>query len=111
MINCIDIDCVKEVAKKILEQEGIYKGDLNINFVPLPFDILSRLNGNVVEINVIKYESFSIQTSEEAEINSSYILIAILYAFLHDIEKIKQIIYKYYGENSIAYRLIDIVFQ
>jgi len=111
MLNCNDINCVKEIVKKIVEQEGIYKGDFKISFATLPFSTLSRVNGDTVEINLIKYESFTVQTSKESELNSSFILIAALYAFLHDVEKIKQIISKYYGENSVGYKLIDVIFQ
>jgi len=111
MLNCNNINCVKEIVKKIVEQEGIYKGDFKISFVALPFSTLSRLNGDTVEINLVKYESFTVQTSKESELNSSFILIAVLYAFLHDVEKIKNVISKYYGENSVVYRLIEVIFQ
>lgn len=111
MLNCRDINCVKEIAKKILEEEGIYKGDFKVSLVTLPFNTLSRLNGDTVEINLIKYHSFSVQTNGEAEINSSFILISILNAFLNDTGKVREIISKYYGENSVVYRLIDIIFQ
>lgn len=111
MLNCNDINCIKEIVKKIVEEEGIHKGDFKVSFVTLPFNTLSRLNGESVEINLIKYESFSVQTNQESELNSSFILIAVLYAFLQDIEKIKQIISKYYGENSVVYKLIEVIFQ
>jgi len=111
MLNCKDINCVKEIARKILEEEGIYRGDFKVSLTTLPFNILSRLNGDTVEINLVKYHSFSVQTSGEAEMNSSFLLISILNAFLNNIEKIRKIIYKYYGENSVVYRLIDVIFQ
>ncbi|BFH72435.1 hypothetical protein SJAV_03790 [Sulfurisphaera javensis] len=110
MLKCKDLNCVKIIAADVLKKEGIYK-DFNVLITDLPFNSISKLDGNTVKINSVRFESFSVQSSGEYEISSSYLLIAIIYAFLNDVEKTRYIIKKYFGENSIVYRLIDIMFQ
>lgn len=112
MINCKDLYCVKELAKDILKKENSnITEDFNIIFVTLPPTVISKLDGNTLKINLLKYESFTIQTSGENELNSSFVMLAILNAFFNDIEKIRKTILKYFGEDSVVYRLIEIMFQ
>lgn len=110
MLNCKDLNCVKKIAENILKNEGIdVKFDVLIT--DLPYNMVSKLEGSLVKINSRKYESFSTQVSGESELISSYLLLGIISAFIGDVEKIKVIISKYLGEDSVTYKLIEVMFK
>ncbi|BFI76453.1 hypothetical protein [Sulfurisphaera ohwakuensis] len=109
MINCKDLDCITKIANDILLKEGISNENFNVIIIDLPYNVISLVEDKTVKINSVRFESFSVQSSGEYEITSSYLLIAILYAFIKNIDKIKEIIRKYFGENSVVFKLIDIV--
>ncbi|AHC52387.1 hypothetical protein SUSAZ_00560 [Sulfolobus acidocaldarius SUSAZ] len=105
---CRDIECIKGVVRRILEKEG-KDTDIDIQITDLPYNQLSVLDGKVVKINSLHYESMSIQSGNESLIMSTFLIIAILKAIYGDDKEVKRVLETYLEDNNIASKMLDML--
>ena len=106
---CKDLECVIGVARRILEKEGVITENFNVIITDLPYTTLSVVEGSTVKINSLLLENYSNSVNNEARLVSAFLLIAILNAFLKDKAKTRNIIRKYFGEESIEEKAVDVI--
>ncbi|AGE72366.1 hypothetical protein [Sulfolobus acidocaldarius] len=105
---CRDMECIKGVIRRILEEEG-KESDVDIQITDLPYNQLSVLEGKVVKINSLRYESMSIQSGNESLIMSTFLIIAILKAIYRDDNEVKRVLETYLKDNGIASKMLNML--
>ncbi|AAY79540.1 hypothetical protein [Sulfolobus acidocaldarius] len=102
------MECIKGVIRRILEEEG-KESDVDIQITDLPYNQLSVLEGKVVKINSLRYESMSIQSGNESLIMSTFLIIAILKAIYRDDNEVKRVLETYLKDNGIASKMLNML--
>ncbi|WP_221289217.1 hypothetical protein [Stygiolobus caldivivus] len=109
---CKEIECVEGVVRRILEQEGKFNvGNLKIKVSDLPYDEMSKLDGNLIIINSVRFRNFSNETGGDSKLVSAYLIVLSLYAIVKDRLELEKIISNKLGMDSVEFEVYKILFS